>query len=165
MRHLLHWLALVLLCATGACAAESDAPQVRILVYGVDDLADCAEPIQALQAELRTLPYPSGWTIGIVCTPVAWEALLRIADPPPTRSAFSNFIRRSTVINAAIFRQIRSSYHHTLLHELAHVTCQCTDEHKAEQLARKLERTPPTPQLHPAPIIINTAGAHRSSTQ
>lgn len=147
MRHLLHALALLLLCSAAALGADLSTPShVRILVYGVDDVARCAEPIKALQTELQTMRYPDGWTIGIICNPIAWQSLLRIADPPPTSTAFTNFIRHSTIINAAIFHQVRSSYRHTLLHELAHVTCHCADERVVEQLARELEHLPPPAQ-------------------
>jgi len=135
----------VLLCSAAVMGADLPASRyVRILVYGVDRVAQCAQPVKELQAELQTLAYPDGWTIGVVCTPVAWESLLKIADPPPTQAAFTNFIRHSTVVNAAIFRLRRSQYRHTLAHELAHVVCQCKDENTAEQMARSLERTPPS---------------------
>ncbi len=166
MRTLLRTLACLLLCTAAVFAADAPAPAgVRILVYGVDDLAKCAEPIKALQAELQTLHYPDGWTIGIVCNPLAWESLLRIANPPPTRTAFSNFIRRSTVVNAAIFREQHSFYRHTLAHELAHVICLCGDEYKAEQMARKLERTPrAAPPTQTAATASVALGRHSGST-
>ncbi len=168
LRLLLRSLAILLLlfCAAGL-ADDLPAPaKVRILVYGVDSVAKCAGPIKALQDELQTLRYPDGWTIGIVCNPLAWDMLLRIADPPPTRTAFSNFIKHSTVLNAAIFRESRFSYRHTLAHELAHVTCQCADERKAEQLARKLQRTPPPlqPRQNAAVTTAPATVSHRGST-
>lgn len=155
MRPLLRLFALLLLCAAAAFAADAAAYSgPRILVYGVNDLAKCSGPIKALQAELQSMSYPDGWTIGLVCNPIAWERLLRIADPPPTHTAFTNFIKHSTVINAAIFHEPRSSYRHTLAHELAHVTCQCADEHKADQLARQLERVAPPIQRQTAKAIV-----------
>jgi hypothetical protein len=167
LKRLLRSLALLLLCSAAAFGADLAAPShVRILVYGVDDVAKCAGPVKALQAELQTLPYPEGWTIGIVCNPLAWESLLRIADPPPTRTAFTNFIKHSTVINAAIFHEVRSSYRHTLAHELAHVTCQCADERKVDQMARKLERIPPPAQSQQAATVTAAPviGSHGGST-
>jgi hypothetical protein len=81
--------------------------------------------------------FPDGWTLGIVCNPVAWQKILRIADPPRTNRAFSNLILRSTALNSAIFRDSRSGYRHTLAHELGHALCQCADEARAEQFAMK----------------------------
>jgi hypothetical protein len=151
----------VLLCSVAMKGADLPAwPQVRILVYGVDQLAHCAQPVKELQAELQTLAYPDGWIIGLVCTPVAWDSLLRIADPPPTRTAFTNFIRHSTVVNAAIFRLPRSVYRHTLAHELAHVLCQCKDENQAEHMARSLERMPAHAPVRQTASATTSAAIH-----
>lgn len=162
MRLLLRLLVpLLLLCSAAALAVDPSVPsRVRILVYGVEEVAKCAEPLKALQTELQTMPYPEGWTIGLVCNPLAWDSLLRIASAPPTSTAFTNFIRHSTVINAAVFHEARSSYRHTLAHELAHVTCHCADERQAERLARKLERTPPA---QPRQTASATPAAHRGT--
>lgn len=167
LKLLLRSLASLLLCSAVALGADlAGASHVRILVYGVDDIAKCAGPIKALQAELQRMPYPDGWTIGIVCNPVAWESLLRIADPPPTRTAFTNFIKHTTVINAAIFHDMRSSYRHTLAHELAHIDCQCADERKVEHMARKLEQARPPAQSQQSATVtaVPPIGLHGGST-
>ncbi len=136
MKPRLWWLAPLLLLAS----AQAQTPRgVRVLVYGARKIGDCAAPIRALQAELPTLPFPDGWTIGVVCNAVAWDQILHIADPPPTDTAFSNLIKRSTVVNAAIFRQSRAQYHHTLAHELGHAECNCASEWKAERFALQQE--------------------------
>jgi hypothetical protein len=128
----LWWLAPLLVLAS---AHGQKSHGVRLMIYGADSVSQCAAPVKALQTELQTLPYPDGWTIGVVCNAVAWEEIVRIANPPQTSTAFSNLIRRSTVLNAAIFREPRSKYRHTLAHELGHANCNCKDEDKAEEFA------------------------------
>jgi hypothetical protein len=140
VKPLLWSLAPLLLLVSSAQAQESAAGEIRVLVYGVDTVEQCAAPVKALQAEMQTMRFPQGWTLGIVCTPVAWEEILKIADPPRTNRAFSNLIRRSTVLNSAIFRDSRALYRHTLAHELGHAMCDCNDEHKAESYAVKHDR-------------------------
>jgi hypothetical protein len=122
-----------------ACAHAQDAAtgRVRILIYGADTVSECAGPLKALQAELPTLRFPDGWTVAIVCNPVAWQRILRIADPPRTSRAFSNLLLRSTVLNSDIFKDLRSHYRHTLAHELGHALCHCENEARAEQFALK----------------------------
>ncbi len=136
MKPRLWWLAPLLLLAS---AHAQTTHGVRVLVYGARKIADCAAPLKALDAELPTLPFPDDWTIGIVCSAVAWEQIVHIADPPPTDTAFSNLVKRSTVVNADIFRRPRSEYHHTLAHELGHAQCRCADEWKAERFALRQE--------------------------
>jgi hypothetical protein len=129
------WLAPLLLLATAQ--AQTARGGVRILIYGAETVEQCAAPVKALQAELPTLDFPEGWTVAIVCNRIAWEQVLRIADPPPTSTAFSNLVRHSTVLNSAIFRQSRYQYRHTLEHELGHAKCMCGSEQQAEQFARR----------------------------
>lgn len=138
MKPPLLWLATLLLLMSAA-QAQTAHGRVRILVYGARTVGECAAPVKALQAELATLQFPAGWTMGIVCNPLAWEQILRIADPPQTDSAFSNLLRHSTVLNAAIFSGSRRMYRHTLVHELGHAICMCGSEQRAEDFAAKHE--------------------------
>lgn len=93
-----------------------------------------------LRDELRTLAYPPGWTLAIMCTPVRWEALLRSADIRNTSAAFTRISERITVFNGAIFREFPPRYRHIMAHELAHIQCDCRDEVAADKLAGKLEK-------------------------
>ena len=140
MKPLLWSLAALLLLLSPAPAQDAPTAKVRILIYGAETLSECAGPMKALQAELPTLHFPDGWTLGIVCNPMAWQKILHIADPPRTNRAFSNLILRSTVLNSAIFRGSRSEYRHTLAHELGHAHCRCKDEAQAEPVALKHDR-------------------------
>jgi|SRR4051812_19534239 hypothetical protein len=107
----------------------------RILIYGVDKVSECSDQSSALQTELATLSYPNDWRILVACSPVAWQNLLRAADVHGTHSAFTNLRKRTTVINADIFRRFSSQYRRTLAHELGHILCNCSSEAKAEDFA------------------------------
>jgi hypothetical protein len=135
VKALFTYVAASFLFLSAVVAQDARQAGIRTLVYGADTVAHCAAPVKALQRELPALQFPDGWTLGIVCNPIAWAEILQIADPPRTSSAFSNLIRHSTVLNAAIFRAPRAIYHHTLAHELGHATCNCSSEKTAEEFA------------------------------
>ncbi len=133
-------LFLLLLLFTRASAQVPAKPLPKLLVYGVDKLADCTEEYQAVQQELATLRYPPNWTIGVVCNQSAWDSLIDIAHVH-TQTGFTNLYKHTTVINARKFRESRLRFRHTLAHELGHITCQCDSEERAEELAARLERS------------------------
>jgi hypothetical protein len=141
------------LITTGAPSLSAKAPKLRepihIVLDGAQKPSDCMTEGRIVQNEMQTLPFPPGWTVAIMCTPVRWQTILQQADSPPTQTAFTSFSQRLTILNGAIFRGFPATYRHTLAHELAHVQCQCKDEARAERLAKELEKkssTKPKPR-------------------
>ncbi len=138
-------LVLLLLLFTMASAQSGASAGPKLMVYGVDKLADCAAEYQAVQQELATLAYPSNWTVGVVCNQNAWNSLIAFARVH-TQTGFTNLQKHTTAVNARKFRDSRVRFRHTLAHELGHVTCQCDSEERAEELANRLERAASAPQ-------------------
>ena len=125
---------------TAKPAAAQPQAALFIKTFGVKRVQDCGRPVSTLSVELRTLHFPAGWTIAIACTPVAWNESLRLAEYPPTNSAFTSLRARITVLNAVIFARLRSEYRRSIAHELAHILCNCANEVRVEEIARRLER-------------------------
>jgi hypothetical protein len=138
----LHCLLLVLAFVLFACLDGNSQPQPALYIkaFGVRQVQECATLIKALSAELQTLHFPRGWTIAIACTPVAWNESLRLAEYPPTASAFTSLRTRITVLNGAIFSGLRTEYRSSIAHELGHIICDCANEVRAGVAARRLER-------------------------
>lgn len=99
-------------------------------------------PVQTAAVQtIRSLPspYPEDWTIVVTCSDGDWEFLQRKADALQTDRAFTNLKAKITVVRGEMFlnpfpfRPPRL----ILLHELGHITCQCANEEKAEEWARK----------------------------
>jgi hypothetical protein len=121
-----------------AHAGGAAATTLNIKAFGVSRVEDCRYEISALAAEVPRLRFPSGWTIAIACTPVAWNDSLRKADHPLTTTAFTSIAARITVFNGAIFHDLQTAYQHSIAHELGHIQCGCREESRAESAAYKL---------------------------
>jgi hypothetical protein len=99
-------------------------------------------PVQAAAVEIiNSLPaaYPNDWRIVVACSDGDWLYLQRKADAMQTDHAFTNLQGKITVIRGEVFLnppQFRPAKL-ILLHELGHITCQCENEDKAEDWARK----------------------------
>ena len=130
------WLAfcLLLIAPLGSALSQS----VHITLVGVHKQSECADQLAALQAELQYLQYPDGWRIYVACNQIAWNELWRKADGPPTDTAFSSLNGHYTVLNGAIFRDLRNEYRRTIAHELGHIVCGCHDEAVANMRAYQL---------------------------
>jgi hypothetical protein len=125
--------------------AAKPAP-IHIVLDGTRKPGDCKAEGLAVQQELQTLPFPPGWTIAIMCTPVRWDVILREADIRNTHAAaFTRPKERITILNAAIFHDFPLNYRHIMAHELAHIRCGCADEAVAEKLAFELEKARQSP--------------------
>jgi hypothetical protein len=114
----------------------------RIVVVGVKKVADCEFALRPLKSNLAAVPFPSNWTIALVCNRVVWGELQRKADALATNTGFTNLKGRITVINAEIYTQLpplQGTVHATprlvLQHERGHILCGCEDESKAERAA------------------------------
>ena len=125
-----------------AVPAPSPAPPqpIHIVLDGARKAGDCVTEGSIVQHEVQTLPFPPGWTIAIMCTPVRWETLLQQADPGKTHAAFTRLGERITVLNGDIFHDFPLRYRHIMAHELGHIQCGCADEARAEKLAEQLEK-------------------------
>jgi hypothetical protein len=120
---------------------------IHIVLDGARKPGDCVEEGKAVQKELQTLPFPPGWKIAIMCTPVRWQAITSPLDQPAgTPEAFTVASQRLTVLDGAIFHQFPPHYRHVMAHELAHIQCKCSDEIRAEKLAHNLEQAPAASQ-------------------
>jgi hypothetical protein len=113
---------------------------IHIVLDGARKPGDCLLEGEAVRKEVQTLPFPPGWKIAIMCTPVRWATLIEQVNPPRTHTAFTSLNQRITVLNGAIFHDFPLRYRHTMAHELAHIQCECTDEGYAEKLADELEK-------------------------
>lgn len=98
--------------------------------------------VNALDTTLTSLrsKFPPGWTIDIMCSDIAWNQVLQMADQTHTLTAFSVLSKKHTIIRGDIFNHQWSAYRHTLSHELGHVLCNCASESQAESLADDLEK-------------------------
>jgi hypothetical protein len=137
---------LVALAAASAGEESSARPAAvlapHIILLGVKEVRACAVPLERLKAELEMLTFPSDWVVMIACTPIAWDNAWRRAGQPNTKSAFTSFQARVTVLNGAMFRELRAEYRQSIAHELAHIRCKCADEGRVEQVAAWLLRPP-----------------------
>jgi len=125
---------------SAALARVSPFAPIRIVLDGARKIGDCVAERKLLQGELANLPFPPGWTLAIMCTPVRWATIFQQVSPPYTRDAFTRISERITVFNGAVFREFPSRHRHIMAHELAHVRCGCADENQVEGLAYMLER-------------------------
>jgi hypothetical protein len=132
-------LALLFMMAGGKGIPAPAALHIEAL--GVARAEQCQYEILALNRELKDLPFPSGWTIAIACTPIAWHESLRNADFPHTDTGFTYIDARTTVLNGAIFHSLQTEYRRTITHELGHIYCKCADEYRANKAAAKLENS------------------------
>ena len=130
----------VLVCAL---AEGQNAPPPHITVYGTPNLNACNRSLTSLQYELRRLPYPRDWQVMLVCSETAWQSVVKSADVTNTQTAFTVRVRKLTVVNAAIFRKMRSFYRRTLSHEVGHVVCDCSSEDRAESIGNQYRHLDP----------------------
>jgi hypothetical protein len=132
---------------TGVQAEGSYSNAPHYVLLGVRQIAECGPQLQRLQAESPELGFRSDWTVVIACTSLAWEGARTKAGRPPTKTAFTSLQAKITVLNGAIFYDLRGEYRHTLAHELGHIECNCSDEGRAEQAGLTLLRRKVPPRL------------------
>jgi hypothetical protein len=137
------WCLLLLLILPVVLAPAQDAPrpQYEFMTYGVKCVADCAASLQALEAEVQTVRFPSGWRFIGVCNQLSWDFARKVAGSPPTTTAFTDRRHHLTMLNAVMFRLAQNEYRHIIVHELGHVNCNCNDEGKVEAFAAKYDRS------------------------
>ena len=156
--HLLLWVAIALFIAPPAGGDDllhsvppggtAPAPPLQIKLFGATRVQDCANQLAALQEELKTLSYPAGWTLAITCTPSYWTNAVRSFRNVRSDTAFTHLPARLTVLNGAIFQQLRPAYRYVIAHELGHIRCDCDDEERANAIAWKLVATKPATPAH-----------------
>jgi hypothetical protein len=129
------------------CVSQQHEPNLRLRLAGTRKAADCERILRSLQEELLVLHYPSGWTIEVSCTTVAWQIAWRKAGAPPTTTAFTQPGNRITVLNGEIFRMSAGKYRKIIAHELAHIRCQCNGEYAADKIALQLMHQKPEPLM------------------
>lgn len=139
-----------------AKASISD-PGPKITLFGVKTIEQCSPALKALQAELKTLNYPPEWKVGILCTPVAWNELVRKSELSNVHTGITELKEKYTFLNGAIFTGWPQEYRHTIAHELGHIYCNCVSEYKAEKLAFNIERG------NQEKLITQSAGQSKSA--
>lgn len=131
---------------------EQNLAESSVSIFPIHIILDGAKPgecqfeLSSLQKELRDLHFPAGWTIAVMCNPVRWKMAVQHSDATGSSAAYTGLRKRMTVVNGAIFREFPARYRQILAHELAHIVCNCSDEDRADKLARALEK-PPVPQV------------------
>jgi hypothetical protein len=111
----------------------ADAKSRILLVDGTRD--NCKDEFVPVREALGKLPIPDDWTFVVVCTPTAWDNLLRRADGlGKTNTAFTNLKGHYTYFNGSNFAL------RVATHELGHILGKTEDEERAEAMARVLQR-------------------------
>lgn len=136
----------------------------RIVLDGSKGGKDCATEARQLQEELKSLPYPPGWTLAIMCRQVRWEQILQQADVHTTHAAFTRIAERLTIFNADIFHQSPAFYRQVIAHELGHIKCNCASETNAEKIGQQLQRERSAVVVPPDQPTHQQSEANASST-
>jgi hypothetical protein len=95
-----------------------------------------------LLEDLKTVQFPSDWTVYVACDIGTWQAVLRKADVRLTDAALTDRAHKLTIINGAMYSPSFSFDAYTqktpervLRHELGHIICNTSKEEIADRYA------------------------------
>jgi hypothetical protein len=111
----------------------------NIIALGVNKPTDCPA-LAPLLEDLKTVQFPSNWTVYVACSNVAWQNVMQREDVDGmTNAGITDRVHKLTIINGAMYsatfsfdRQVQRTPERILKHELGHIICGSRKEDVAD---------------------------------